>query len=594
MNRIIKSITLFLTVTLLSSCIYNGNKRVILEEETVTLYSFVNPQNESKILGDYAINEIKVTHIEDQDYMPYVNLETFSSLFDSILRKGYKSVIARTSDTWTIRDNNNKGIFRLFLDYYGKYVTYSGDASSAFISTDDYSNASLYLGVRMSQSVLIYPGEEIVTLSYSDSGYNTYTINNITYIPLSLMDTIFSSLSGFHVFYNYKDIYLYGDEEWLWNKNYYSDVSLTSEVGPKADMKDVINNELHRVMPLYLREERLHNIYFAFDNLYGLKQTRNISSMKQYIIDKGYDKGMLSENNDVRNEATHKFFAELDDGHTRLTEHVNTKDLWGNQDDNYPYFGQLWLDRIALRANLISQRNALYSSKGSSVGKVIYSNDDSTAFISFDGFSVCYDALDSQRNIKDEVYTEDTFFFLAKSLEEIKNSGKNVQNVILDIACNGGGIIGVLMKLVTLLSKDNNSSTMMYRDDIGALLLYRTLVDSNLDGRYDEDDVYGDDFNFYILQSEFSFSCGNAFPFFLEKNNLATMIGQKSGGGECSVVTNTLPSGESYRHSSKTHIVWYEGMTIQGDEAGVTPTYEVEYNDFYDLEKLVTAINQSI
>lgn len=592
MNRIIKSTTLFLTVTLLSSCIYNGNKRVKLEEETVTLYSFVNPQNESKILSDYAIDEIKVTHIKDQDYMPYVNLETFSSLFDSILRKGYKSVVAKTSDTWTIRDDKNKGISRLFLDYYEKYVTYSGDASSAFISTSDYSNASLYLGVRMSQSVLIYPEDEMVTLSYKESGYNTYTINNVTYIPFSLMDTIFSSLSGFHVFYNYKDIYLYGDEEWLWNKNYYSDDSLTSEVGPKADMKDVINNKLHRVMPLYLREERLHNIYFAFDNLYGLKQTRNISSMKQYIIDKGYDKGMLSENNNMRNEATHKFFAELDDGHTRLTEHVNTKDLWGNKDDNYPYFGQLWLDRIALRANLISQRNALYSSKGSSVGKVIYSNDDSTVFISFDAFNICYDALDEQGNIKEKMYTEDTFFFLAKALEEVKNSGKNVQNVILDIACNGGGIIGVLMKLVTLLSKDNNSSTMMYRDDIGALLLYRTLVDSNLDDRYDEDDVYGDDFNFYILQSEFSFSCGNAFPFFLEKNNLATMIGQKSGGGECSVVTNTLPSGESYRHSSKTHIVWYENMEIQGDEAGVTPTYEVEYNDFYDLEKLVTTINQ--
>ena len=118
-------------------------------------------------------------------------------------------------------------------------------------------------------------------------------------------------------------------------------------------------------------------------------------------------------------------------------------------------------------------------------------------------------------------------------------------------------------------------------------------VDSNRDGVYDADDVYGDDFKISILTSPVSFSCGNLLPVFAKYKGDAQIIGQTSGGGECAVASTYLPSGKAIQYSSNTILCNYDGKkAVRGVELGATPDVEVPYYQFYDLDVLEAAITK--
>lgn len=93
-----------------------------------------------------------------------------------------------------------------------------------------------------------------------------------------------------------------------------------------------------------------------------------------------------------------------------------------------------------------------------------------------------------------------------------------------------------------------------------------------------------DDVTFYIITSKFSFSCGNAFPFYARANGLAKIIGQSSGGGECCVFGFNFPSGQGLGYSSPYHLGYYNtnDNKYYGDEAGAATTYSVD-SSWYEL-----------
>ena len=118
-------------------------------------------------------------------------------------------------------------------------------------------------------------------------------------------------------------------------------------------------------------------------------------------------------------------------------------------------------------------------------------------------------------------------------------------------------------------------------------------VDSNHDGKYDADDVYGDDFNISILTSPVSFSCGNLLPVFAQHKGDAKIIGQTSGGGECVVGSTFMPSGRAIKHSSNTVLCHYDGEKVtRGVELGATPDIEIPYYQFYDIDALEAALTK--
>ena len=126
--------------------------------------------------------------------------------------------------------------------------------------------------------------------------------------------------------------------------------------------------------------------------------------------------------------------------------------------------------------------------------------------------------------------------------------------------------------------------------------MYQPHVDINGDGYYDQEDCFGDDFNIYILTSDCSFSCGNAFPCAAQLDGSAKIIGQKSGGGECVVGIHYLPNSQYVYHSSNTHIgvASVDESEFIGFESGATPDFEVEIGeDFYSVEYLNSLIRNA-
>ena len=134
----------------------------------------------------------------------------------------------------------------------------------------------------------------------------------------------------------------------------------------------------------------------------------------------------------------------------------------------------------------------------------------------------------------------------------LKRASENpeIKNVLFDLSCNLGGSGDMLMAMLDLATGDNifrgyNVLTGQHEHAV-------VHTDKNLDGVFDEkDDEVRYDFNYAVLTSRASFSCGNLFPFLMQDNG-AVLIGEPTGGGSCCVQMATLTGGAVFMMSSYT------------------------------------------
>ena len=190
------------------------------------------------------------------------------------------------------------------------------------------------------------------------------------------------------------------------------------------------------------------------------------------------------------------------------------------------------------------------------------------------------------------------------ALDFAKENG--IKRFVLDISCNSGGSSDVVMYMIAMMTnKDKNSNTASMR-------LLQTLTGNISDDRYELDldldgeindqdkDVYYD-FEYAVLTSHFSFSCGNLLPTLAKDNGIA-VIGEKSGGGACMLLINFTPELMPFTISG------YEKMiTAKNEDAdyGITPDYELtkevtdeddftstDYSGMYDIAAYSSMIDE--
>ncbi len=324
-----------------------------------------------------------------------------------------------------------------------------------------------------------------------------------------------------------------------------------------------------------------NNLLFDLDHFYGFRDERFVP-FESYLRE--HHPSILSDlkssNNTTYEQAVEKIFNfVIGDGHTnagfagstygegvfRSTGEESTRKQ--TMDNNY--------------FALMMQRNQ----SSIDINEVRYSGN--TALISFDGF-YCAGVEYNEANIA--AYSEDnkdTFAMISTFMKEIKTHNE-IENVVFDITVNGGGDTNALTALTGLIS--NQFDTTMYNVLSEGYSTLRYKVDTNLDGLYDENDGYQDQFNFYILTSNFSFSCANLFPFICKENGIATIIGETSGGGACAVDYYATPDGMPLRISS----IQREGYLndpITHTDNGITPDFEMKRQYFYNDSYINTFIN---
>ena len=119
-------------------------------------------------------------------------------------------------------------------------------------------------------------------------------------------------------------------------------------------------------------------------------------------------------------------------------------------------------------------------------------------------------------------------------------------------------------------------------------------VDCNFDGVFDEKDKEVKyDLNIALMVSDVSFSCGNFLPSLLKDAGFP-IIGERSGGGACSVQPFITPEGMQFRLSSaRARLTNDQWVNI---DTGIEPNYVIDissgdYDPLYDVAAISEFIN---
>ena len=598
-----------LPALLLSSCSFF--QLFDSDEKTVGLYVLdMIAGEENPQLNDAYIGNITLRFKNGEKYVPYISLKQYASIYKKFLEPNANSVVTTDAFTtsWKI-EINGELYFYAVVSPTEKLILRAGEVSNALKTGEG--------GIQPTYDVLNYGSKSdysyeqlgennFVTYTFEDCEFDYFRSGGELYMPLGLFDLAFSECSSLYVTYNYRSLYASTDPDDFSKLAFRDGISYNT-----------VDDQMVRAvgiggMPEYLIKYNASCFLFVMQNFYGLRSHFGIENMKKYYQEKNLYDNFYSTSANTRALAFSNAVNIFDDNHSLI---LSTNSAWG-ENARAPY-GKGIQARNALEKRLTTLRNEKYQGELNVIepqeGDILYSRDDKTAMFFFDSFKygTAEEVFDDNGRVKNTAYRYDTFCLFRKTLAEIANH-PGVENIIIDASLNGGGTLGVMMKLLPFLSKNNSSKVSYYDGAEEVAFTYTNHSDVNGDGEFSENEAYGNQFNFYILTSDCSFSCGNAFPCFAQEMGVK-IIGETSGGGECAVSIHYLPNSQYIYHSSNLHIGSYnsETKTFKGFEDGATPDIPLtegntpmctinDYGDpsynipggFYDVDALSDKITQ--
>ena len=343
---------------------------------------------------------------------------------------------------------------------------------------------------------------------------------------------------------------------------------------------------------------------FQFEKFYGIKDVAGITTFDDYVSKKNVKDGLMSADAETYDKALATLLmTDIDDGHTRYS----TPSLYSGsspskgQEYAKEYAGSRYKGLLSKYSSYVDQRRKAMGfpeKTPAEEGQGLFIKNN-TAVIRFDEFSGP-GSIVSNAVTPEEVKNTDplaaikggnvplgfdsAFYQLSQLPKE-----KKVDNVVIDLTCNSGGQIKVLPYLLAHFTDD---PYLRYKDECENVFKeYHYKVDLNHDGVYGgEGDTHKGKYKFFILTSDFSFSCANFLPT-MAKEIGVKIIGLKSGGGAAAVGGFADACGSTYNLSSPSVCVTKSGDSYVNNDAGVPVDYELEASSWYDLTKLDAFVN---
>ena len=423
------------------------------------------------------------------------------------------------------------------------------------------------------------PAAASVTFDLKKYGIDLRGDGQMVYVPLTTLADIYSDVGGNHVLFNGEDIIMHDFE------------TTPATIYQNFFMKPFETAERPADMAAYSYGE----LCFAIDHFYG-RPGRN--AIDNSIQEKGLDKA-LSEKHRTLLKSTkmdeYTFGLEylsalLDDGgHTRISP-INNVYIAGMNDIN----------KIAeLMSMYITAFKGKYPEEVQAVSKSIDQDDGSkmaamarqtmfqsdtyvkignTMYCFFDDFGpVDYTSWDAYYKGTGSFPTYNPEFRgdicgIVEALDKAA-ADPEVKNFVLDLTCNNGGESDVLLAITNLLAGKNSFT---YENLLTKQRAERTmLIDGNFDRVFDDKDKAPrhPELNIAIMTSNYAFSCGNLLPS-LMKDYGYLIIGEKSGGGSCSIQRMCTAEGFCYiLSSSRMRLTNKAGENI---DRGVEPHIALE------------------
>ena len=323
---------------------------------------------------------------------------------------------------------------------------------------------------------------------------------------------------------------------------------------------------------------------FALDNLYGLKETHDISNFDQLFWQIAFDKDLSSTDPEVSDAALYKFIDyHLDDLHSTF--------------DNYSY--QTGAREVPWGTGPASVRfneaaETYYEAREAVFGDDWYKYEEvgNTAYITFDTFDIKGSGPDYYAFVDGEDIPLDTLGLIIYAHSMINREDSPVENVVIDLSNNTGGSVDAA---IFVMSWFLGEAPFSVRDmQTGALTTANYRADINLDHVFDEKDTLAGK-NLFCLISPVSFSCGNLVPAAFKASGKVTLMGRTSGGGSCTLQPISTAWGTQITISGTHRMSFLKNGSFYDIDQGIAPDYTISSPaKFYDREALMEFINKQI
>jgi hypothetical protein len=416
-------------------------------------------------------------------------------------------------------------------------------------------------------------------------------------VPLQFFNDVFLSPSMTFLIYNGKDLYLSSAlQDTYWSEG---DKSGTRS---KA-LAEFCYNELCLNLDFNYGLKAIHGIeqYPDFDTYF---QCVGLKTKLQSTDAEEFSKSLK--------DVCEFYFG---DGHSNYLENshylLKTKVIKGDktsaQDSTY---------NVNMLKYIKARKESLKYGDYSAPGYVV-STDGKTAIVRFDEFTLkemdkatkkaytdngTFNSInanyahgkDADGNSIEELY--DTVALIHYVNEQIQNN-PTIENVVLDLSCNGGGANhSAGFVLAWMLGK----CTFDFTNPItGAKWSATYEADVNFDGKYDANDpTVADkkdtisDKNLFCLISPCSFSCGNMVPAMLKASNRVSILGVTSSGGSSCVQPSSTADGTTFRMSSKYVMSFNKNGSNYDIDRGVEPDLRISKPaNFYNIAALAGLVD---
>lgn len=366
--------------------------------------------------------------------------------------------------------------------------------------------------------------------------------------------------------------------------DYYVGIDATSD--QLATTKAYDSGRFVRSIRSQLKAEyNYRNLCLLFDKNYCLKERRaevgkdNIGAfINDSIFKAGLGFDLLSTDTATYDTALAKFLkGYIDDGHTgyhepSMYQSYASISQYKNLSKSFAGPRDKALDDIYKARKADRDRAAASEKKKKGVFYVNDGNADKMAVIVFDNF-----LQGNPGNLTDleKIAGANTYWFLTKAFEDIANH-TDVKNVVIDLSCNGGGVIQQCMLALCFL-RDTNDFFLAEKNHLdNSVAKFYYSIDTGSGASLKKN------YNFYVLTSGFSFSCGNFFPAICHYQLGVPIVGQKSGGGGGVVKPTQTSDGALFQTSASAEMC---AIDASGNyvciDAGVPVDHEVPYDKFY-------------
>ncbi len=383
-------------------------------------------------------------------------------------------------------------------------------------------------------------------------------------IPLqTIVDFIFAPARGQNLFFNGQILYL-AQTISLGDALYYA--------APAGERSEALAQYGYRELCMML------------DYFYGLKDAHKIESFDRLFRSAFFDR-MLTDPSPVDADIALNLLINdyLDDGHSTWRA---SSYLAGSVDYSIP--------RGAAVSGIFEEMDRYKEARKKFYPDGIpgYEEIGNTAYITFDGFEVPSLADMEGYYLAQDVSAfsdTDVIGLIMKAHAQITRENSPVENVVLDLSCNGGGMNDVAAFVLGWLLGEVSISVENPMTGAMSTAVYR--ADVNRDRKFDEKDTVSDR-NIFCLTSPCSFSNANMVACILKDTHRVTMMGRTSAGGSCEVQNASSAWGSSFTISSPRRSSFLKNGSFYDIDRGADPDYLISRPEkYYDRQALTDYIN---